>query len=67
MTGTNDFMGKAIDLLVGMDTMIGKDFEKGLRAMRSEAEAEAKRRADQATASAAPAPAGAAVPAEPAK
>lgn len=66
MTGTNDFMGKAIDLLVGMDTMIGKDFEKGLGAMRSEAEAEAKRRADQATASAAPAPAGAAVPAEPA-
>ncbi len=53
MTGTNDFMGKAFSLVADMDAMIGKDFDKGLAAMRTEAEAEAKRRA--AASAAAPA------------
>lgn len=64
MSGTNDFMGKAFSLVADMDSMIGKDFEKGLGAMRTEAEAEAKRRAETARASAEPTPAGAAAPAE---
>jgi len=45
MTGTNDFLGKAFSLVADMDSMIGKDFDKGLAAMRTQAEAEAKRRA----------------------
>jgi len=66
-TGPLDFMGKGMDLFVGMDRMMGPDFEKGLAAMRREAEADAKKRA--ATASATPplavpaAPAPAAAPA----
>lgn len=63
MTGPLDFMGKGMDLFVGMDRMIGPDFEKGLASMRREAEADAKKRAEAATASAAPA---APTPAEPA-
>jgi len=55
MSGTNDFVGKAFSLFMDMDSMIGKDFEKGLGAMRAEAEAEAKRRAETARASAEPA------------
>jgi hypothetical protein len=66
MSGEQNFMGKAMDLFVGMDSMIGKDFEKGLAGMRTEAEAEAKRRAASATASATSAPAGAPAAAEPA-
>ena len=54
MTGPLDFMGKGMDLFVGMDRMIGPDFEKGLAAMRREAEADAKKRAQAATASATP-------------
>ena len=49
MSGTNDFVGKAFALFADMDAMIGKDFEKGLASMRTEAEAEAKRRAAAAT------------------
>ena len=60
MTGPLDFMGKGMDLFVGMDGMIGPDFEKGLAAMRREAEADAKKRAE-ATASATT-PAGTAAP-----
>jgi hypothetical protein len=57
MTGPLNFMGKGMDLFVGMDKMIGTDFEKGLASMRREAEADAKKRAEAATASAAtPAP-----------
>ena len=70
MTGPLDFMGKGMDLFVGMDRMIGPDFEKGLAAMRHEAEADAKKRAEGATASAtppAPSPADAAPAAAPAK
>ena len=63
-TGPLDFMGKGMDLFVGMDRMMGPDFEKGLAAMRREAEADVKKRAEAATASATPpAPA----PAEPAQ
>ena len=66
MTGTNDFTGKAFALFADMDAMIGKDFDQGLAAMRTEAEAEAKRRAGaSAAAPAAPSGAGAA-PVEPA-
>ena len=54
MTGPLDFMGKGMDLFVGMDKMIGPDFERGLTGMRREAEADAKKRAE-ATASATPA------------
>ena len=63
MTGPLDFMGKGMDLFVGMDRMIGPDFEKGLASMRREAEADAKKRAEAATASAVPAAPAAAVPA----
>ncbi|MGZ6028557.1 MAG: SRPBCC family protein [Myxococcaceae bacterium] len=63
MTGTNDFLGKAFSLVADMDAMIGKDFDKGLAAMRTEAEADAKRRAAAASAVA---PATATVPAAPA-
>ena len=66
MTGPLDFMGKGMDLFVGMDRMIGPDFEKGLAAMRREAEADAKKRAQAATASA-PTPAEPAPAAAPAK
>jgi len=67
MSGTNDFLGKAFSLFADMDAMIGKDFDKGLAAMRTEAEAEAKRRADAAsTASSTSTPTGAPSPVEPA-
>ncbi|MCP3141491.1 SRPBCC family protein [Pyxidicoccus xibeiensis] len=46
MSGTNDFMGKAMCLVMDMDAMIGKDFEKGLASMKTAAEAEAKKRAE---------------------
>jgi hypothetical protein len=66
MTGTNDFTGKAFSLFADMDAMIGKDFDQGLAAMRTEAETEAKRRSGaSAAAPAAPGGAGAA-PVEPA-
>lgn len=39
MTGQNGFMGKAIDLFMNMDAMVGGDFEKGLAALGSVAEA----------------------------
>jgi hypothetical protein len=54
VTGPLDFMGKGMDLFVGMDRMIGGDFEKGLASMRREAEADARKRAEAATATAAP-------------
>jgi hypothetical protein len=43
MTGRNNFVGKAIGLVMNMDRMIGGDFESGLAAMRSVAEASASR------------------------
>ena len=63
LTGPLDFMGKGMDLFVGMDRMIGPDFEKGLAAMRREAEADAKKRAEAASASAVPPSAAPAAPA----
>ena len=63
MTGPLDFMGKGMDLFVGMDRMIGPDFEKGLASMRREAEADAKKRAEAASASAVPPSAAPAAPA----
>ena len=35
MTGTNNFMGKAFNLVMNMDKMVGGDFEKGLAQMKS--------------------------------
>jgi uncharacterized protein YndB with AHSA1/START domain len=64
MTGPLDFMGKGMDLFVGMDKMIGSDFDKGLASMRREAEADAKKRAEAATAQAPGAPVPAAAPAK---
>ncbi|MGD9646005.1 MAG: SRPBCC family protein [Pirellulales bacterium] len=41
MSGTNNFVGKAMCLVVNMDTMVGGDFDKGLAAMKEIAEAQA--------------------------
>jgi hypothetical protein len=43
MSGKRNFVAKALDLVMDMDTMIGGDFEKGLAAMQSVAEASAGR------------------------
>jgi hypothetical protein len=43
MSGKRNFVAKALDLVMDMDTMIGGDFEKGLAAMQSVAEASARR------------------------
>lgn len=61
MDGTNSFIAKAFSMFMDMDSMVGKDFEKGLAQMKALSELEAKRRAEGA-ASAGPPPA----PAEPA-
>ncbi len=39
MTGQNNFVGKAFDLLMDMDSMIGGDFEKGLASLKALVEA----------------------------
>lgn len=38
MTGHNNFMMKLFGVIMNMDKMVGKDFEKGLAAMKSVAE-----------------------------
>lgn len=38
MTGTNGFVGKLFWLLLNLDKMVGKDFEKGLASMKAVAE-----------------------------
>jgi hypothetical protein len=43
MEGTNGFVGKAFALLMGMDKMVGGDFERGLASLKTLAEAEAAR------------------------
>jgi len=60
MGGDNTFMGKAMSLVASMDSMIGKDFESGLAALKTESEkafaaqqAAAKLAAEQAAAAAA--------------
>jgi uncharacterized protein YndB with AHSA1/START domain len=42
MSGKNNFLSKAFGLFVNCDTMVGKDFEKGLASLKSIAEAAAK-------------------------
>ena len=42
MLGKNNFIFKAFSLFMDCDTMVGRDFEKGLAAMKSVAEAAAK-------------------------
>jgi len=70
MTGQNGFGGKAFSLVMNMDEMVGKDFEKGLATLKSVSEdeakkvAEAKAAAEAAAAEAAAAAAAAAAPAE---
>jgi uncharacterized protein YndB with AHSA1/START domain len=67
MEGTNNFMAKAFSLFVNMDSMVGKDFERGLDNMKEPAVNEAhKRAAAEAAARAAAAASAAAVPAAPA-
>jgi hypothetical protein len=44
MDGTNSFATKALHLVVDMDKMVGKDFEKGLASMKTLAEAAAAKR-----------------------
>jgi hypothetical protein len=39
MTGTNNFMAKAIHLVMNMDKVIGGQFENGLAQMKSVVEA----------------------------
>ncbi len=39
MTGTRNFMIKAMGLFMNMDDLVGKDFEKGLAAMKQQVEA----------------------------
>ena len=43
MTGTNNFMAKAVHLFMNMDKMVGGQFEKGLVHMKATAEATAKK------------------------
>ena len=38
MTGTNTFIFKAMSVFTDMDSMIGKDFDKGLLALKSVSE-----------------------------
>src|SRR5207245_4400774 len=47
MTGNNNFMAKAVHLLMNMDTMVGGQFEKGLAQMGSVVEAAANGRGRQ--------------------
>jgi len=42
MSGKNDFMSKAMQMLMDMDSMVGKDFEKGLANLDAAAKAETK-------------------------
>ena len=56
MEGANDLKGKAFALFMNMDDMIGKDFDKGLSALKSQSEGARER------AAAAPPPAAPAVP-----
>jgi hypothetical protein len=42
MEGNNNFMGKAFSLLMNMDKMVGKDFERGLGNLEAEVRKETK-------------------------
>ncbi len=57
MSGQNNFMAKAMSLVMNMDKMIGPDFEQGLASMKSASESAAaaaagKKAADEAAAAA---------------
>jgi hypothetical protein len=43
MTGTNNFVAKAVHLVVNMDRMIGGQFETGLARLKAIAEAAARK------------------------
>jgi hypothetical protein len=62
MEGTNSFAAKALHLVVDMDKMVGKDFEKGLASMKALAEAAAQKRQAEVAAAAKPAAAEGAAP-----
>jgi hypothetical protein len=38
MDGHNNFMAKGFHMVMDMDKIVGKDFERGLAAMKAEAE-----------------------------
>lgn len=38
MTGTNDFIGRAMCTVMNMDRMVGGQFEKGLENVRAQVE-----------------------------
>ena len=42
MDGTNNFMSKAMSLIMNMDKMVGKDFEQGLANLDTVAQAETR-------------------------
>jgi hypothetical protein len=42
MTGRNTFVSKAFHLVMNMDKLVGKDFEKGLSQMKAQVEAQKK-------------------------
>ncbi len=42
MAGKNNFMGRIFSLIVNCDNMVGRDFEKGLAAMKSVVEAQGR-------------------------
>lgn len=46
MSGDNNFISKAFSLFFDMDSMVGKDFEKGLASMQTAATAEVAKRAE---------------------
>jgi len=46
MSGANNFVGKAMCLVMDMDQLIGKDFEEGLANLKTVGQAEAAKRAE---------------------
>lgn len=42
MSGKNNFIAKAMSLVINMDKMVGRDFEVGLASIKARAEADAK-------------------------
>src|SRR5262245_16571564 len=50
MEGTNNFVGKAVALVMKPEEMVGGTFEHGLAELKTLAEADAKQRAEEAAA-----------------
>jgi hypothetical protein len=48
MEGSHNFVGKAFSMFMDMDSMVGKDFEKGLDTLKRVAQIEARKREDAA-------------------